>query len=117
MIKNRSWLVSAQPKKTEHNAVDNENKKKLKKLKKLTKEELLDNKNKRKLKRRESEGSHSVNNPKKKIKIRHDKYRRKSVTVHHHHEGHASMIDIASDDAIDASPLPSPLVGSHHQLA
>lgn len=114
MIKNQSWKVSAQPKKTE--PVDE--KKKLKKLKKLTKEELLDNKNKRKLKRRESEGS-SVNNmsSKKKIKIRHDKYRRKSVTVHHHHEGHASMIDIASDDAIDASPLPSPLVGSHHQLA
>ena len=109
LIKNRSWLVSAQTK-TKQEGLDD--KKKIKKLKKMTKEELLDSKNKRKLKRRESEGAPT----KKKIKIRHDKYRRKSVTVHHH-DGNASMVDIASDDAIDASPLPSPMVGTHLSLA
>ena len=108
LIKNRSWLVSGQVKAKTGDSLDD---KKKKKLKKLAKEELLDSKNKRKLKRRESEGSGVMHAGKKKIKIRHDKYRRKSVTVHHQ-DGHASMVDIASDDAIDASPLPSPLVTS-----
>ena len=71
MIKNRSWLVSGAQTKAKHEALED---KKKKKLKRMSKEELLDSKNRKKIKRRESEGGP---NKTKKIKSRHDKYRRK----------------------------------------
>ena len=71
MIKNRSWLVSGTQTKAKTEALDD---KKKKKMKRLSKEELLDAKGRKKIKRRESEGGP---NKTKKIKSRHDKYRRK----------------------------------------
>ena len=119
MIKNRSWLMSGTQPKPKTEVMEDAKKKK--KLKKLSKEELLENKNRKKLKRRESESALG-HRPKmtKKIKSQKasEKHRRKSVTVHH--QDGVSMVDIGavSDDANDASPLPSPSVGSgHHQLS
>ena len=73
MIKNRSWLVSGTQTKAKTEALDE---KKKKKMKRLSKEELLDAKGRKKIKRRESEGGP---NKTKKIKSRHDKYRRKDI--------------------------------------
>jgi len=117
MIKNRSWLISGAQAKAKQEAAEEAKKKK--KLKKLSKEELLDIKSRKKLKRRESESS-AVTKMAKKIKTnRHhpDNKRRKSVTVHH--QDGVSMVDIGavSDDANDGSPLPSPSVSglSNHE--
>merc|ERR1712223_1551164 len=117
MIKNRSWLISGAQAKAKQEAAEEAKKKK--KLKRLSKEELLDNKRNKKLKRRESESSAGTKLTKKIKTNRHhpDNKRRKSVTVHH--QDGVSMVDIGtvSDDAIDGSPLPSPSVSGHMSLA
>lgn len=116
MIKNRSWLMSgAQAKAKQDSAEEAKKKKKLKRKD----DSIFDAKNRKKIKRRESEGG-SVSKLSKKIKASRgqgDKLRRKSVTVHHRDQDGVSMVDIGavSDDAIDASPLPSPSVSGHGQ--
>merc|ERR1719266_1925442 len=117
MIKNRSWLISGAQAKAKQDAAEEAKKKK--KLKRLSKDELLDSKARKKLKRRESESSAGNKLAKKILKNRHhhDKNRRKSVTVHH--QDGVSMVDIGivSDDAIEGSSLPSPSVSGHLSLA